>query len=166
MEIRSLEESDFPEFKIILAEFFQYAGNEQPEEDELLKLFNKAVNENSNYYIIGAFEGKKMAGMVSMTFGESSYKTSSFCWCDDLFVRQEFRNKGIGRLLIKEVQLQSASRDCSNILIGVGENDVNAETFYNKTGFMNMHCKLWTLPIEKKRKTNEQGRMCIQSNLL
>jgi GNAT superfamily N-acetyltransferase len=150
MEIRFLEEDDYLEFKVVLLEFFQYAGNENPKEEDLRGLFRKVLDENSNYFIIGAFDGNKMAGMISMTFGESSYKTSAFCWCDDLFVRREFRNKGIGGRLIKEVQIQSVIRNCSNILVGVGENEVIAETFYTKNEFLDMKCKLWTLPIEKK----------------
>lgn len=150
MEIRFLKETDFPEFKTMLFEFYQYAGNEQPKENDLQKLFVKALDENSNYYVIGAFEGRQMTGMLSMTFGESSYKTSAFCWCDDLFVRRDFRNKGIGRLLIQAAQAQSARRNCSNILVGVGENESEAENFYQSNGFQNMHCRLWTLPIDKK----------------
>lgn len=148
MEIRILEETDFLEFKITLLKFFQYAGNEQPTENDLRLLFDKALDKDTNYYIIGAFDGKKMVGMISMTFGESSYKTSPFCWCDDFFVWHEFRNKGIGRLLINAVQAESMRRNCSNILVGVGENEINAEMFYQKNGFINMNCRLWTLPIE------------------
>lgn len=150
MEIRFLQASDFLEFEATLAEFYQYAGNEQAAEKDVRRLFAKVLDENSNYYVVGAFEGEKMAGMISMTFGESSYKTSAFCWCDDLFVKPAFRHQRIGQLLITAAREHAALRECSNILLGVGEDEAEAEGFYQKNGFINLHCRLWTLPIEKK----------------
>ena len=150
IKIREIKPQDINEFSRIMRKFYKYAGNEQTSENELKKLFEKALNKIQNYTIIGAFQDKKMIGLISMTFAESSYKISPFCWCDDFFIEDRFRGKSIGKKLIEEVRKMAIKKNCSNILVGVGEDEENAKKFYKKIGFLDMKCKLLTLPLSFK----------------
>ena len=152
IKIREMKPQDITEFGRIMQKFYAYAGNEQTSENELNTLFKKALNKIQNYTIIGAFQDEKMIGLISMTFAESSYKISPFCWCDDFFIEDQFRGKGIGKNLIEEVRKMAMKKNCSNILVGVGEAEEDAKKFYKKIGFFDMKCRLLTLPLEKSDK--------------
>ena len=146
-EIRDLVEGDYDQFCKILRKFYDYAGNEKSSEEDLQKLFMKSIDKNRNYVVIGAFEGQSLIGIISMTIGESSYMTSAFCWCDDLYIEENQRGKGIGKKLIYEVKERARGMRCSNILLGVGEDENDTREFYEKIGFEDMKCKLLTLKI-------------------
>ena len=147
MEIRELQKNDIEEFQKIIKEFYNYAGDTIPQEEEIQILFNNAINEESNLIFIGAFDNNSIMGILSLTFGESSYKVAPFAWCDDFYVDKTHRNKGIGKSLLQKAKEIAKNKKCSNILAGVGKDEIETQKFYNATGFLDMQCKLMTLPI-------------------
>lgn len=144
IQMRELEESDKEQFHDIIREFFEYANNEQLSSNLIDKLFQKALNKETNYHIYCAVDNKQVLGIISVTYGESSYKVCPFAWCDDLFVKKEARRKGIGRLLIQKISEVAKDAGCSNILIGVGKDEQNAIAFYENNGFHDMNCRLYS----------------------
>jgi GNAT superfamily N-acetyltransferase len=145
--IRNLEKREFSCFKKLMKKFYSYARNSLPEEEKLKKLFDKSVDNEINLIFIGAFDNEKLAGIVSLTFGESTYKILPFAWCDDLYVEEDYRNKGIGRKLLEKAREIAESKNCSNILIGAGKDEVELHKFYNSIGFIDINCNLMSLPL-------------------
>lgn len=147
MEVREIYEEDFFDFQDIMTEFYNYAGNNIPKDAEMKVLFDKGRDRETNFIFLGAFYNSKLVGIVSVTFGESSYKVSPFVWCDDLYVKENYRNKGIGKNLLQKVKEIAMEKGCSNILVGVGHEEKESQKFYKSLGFVDMNCKLMSLPI-------------------
>ncbi|MFC1851366.1 GNAT family N-acetyltransferase [candidate division CSSED10-310 bacterium] len=146
-QVRQIQDKDFSQFQSILLEFLQYAENEIPAPEEITKLFSQALDEDSNYFVFCLELEKQIGGLISVTFGESSYRTAPFAWCDDFFIKKEFRRKGYGRLLIAAATRVAQEKSCSNILVGVGNQEIETMKFYEKVGFKDLECKLYSLPL-------------------
>jgi GNAT superfamily N-acetyltransferase len=146
MNIRNLYERDFQEFKRIIKKFYNYAKNDIPEDNAIKLLFDKAISKD-DFIFIGAFDNDKIAGILSLAFAESSYKVMPFGWCDDLYVEEDYRNKGIGKQLFLKAKEIAGERGCSCILAGVGQDEREANLFYKSIGFTDLKCNLLSLPI-------------------
>lgn len=70
-----------------------------------------------------------------------------FSWVDDLFVLSEVRGFSIGSNLIAAAKTYALKNDCSNLMVGVGNDEVASEKFYLKNDFFDMKCKLMSLPL-------------------
>jgi ribosomal protein S18 acetylase RimI-like enzyme len=138
MQIREIQFGDKEEFIKIMKE----SGYVDGYSDESIERF---VEKDQNIVYIGAFVEGEIVGIVSLTFGNSSYKLSPFAWCDDVYVKNSHRKMGIGRQLLKKAEEISRAKNCSNILLGVGEDEQEAIAFYRKVGFKDMKCRLMTL---------------------
>jgi GNAT superfamily N-acetyltransferase len=148
MIIRDLNLNDSDEFYRIISLFYTYAGNDIPSETDIERLLNESVDQDRNMVFFGAFEGEKLVGIISMTFAESSYRVSPFAWCDDFYVEKDFRGRGVGTKLLEAASEIAKEKECSNILVGAGEKDDEALRFYESHGFIDLKCRLLSLPLE------------------
>lgn len=146
MDIREISSEDYEEFCKIIKNFFEYSGDKS-ENYNYEALFEKVLSPESNIIFIGAFFDKEIGGVLSLTFGESTYKLSPFAWCDDFYVKEKYRGQGIGKKLIIKAKELAGERNCSNILLAVGQDETDSQRFYKSSGFLDMNCKLMTLPL-------------------
>ena len=143
MQIREIRYDDRVGFLGIMKESGFVSGCT----DESIEEFFKDRN---NIMYVGAFDGDTVVGILSLTIGRSSYKLSPFAWCDDIYVKESHRRMGIGRQLIEKAEEIARHSNCSNLLLGVGEDEKDAISFYETVGFKDMHCRLMTLPFDDK----------------
>jgi GNAT superfamily N-acetyltransferase len=81
-----------------------------------------------------ARRGDKPAGYALYYFTFCSFAGRSGLWLDDLYVRPQFRNRGLGRSLIQEVARIGAERNCARLeWIALNWNQ-KALAFYRKIG--------------------------------
>ena len=151
MRIRPLEASDRDGFVELITEFYQHANNPIPAAPEIRKLFRNALEPQSNYHVVVAEAASQLVGIVSVTFGESSYRTAPFAWCDDLLVLPTQRRAGVGKRLLEAVIQRARDAGCSNVLLGVGESDEQAQAFYRSLGFEDLKNRLYSLPLAERR---------------
>ncbi|MBU1700865.1 MAG: GNAT family N-acetyltransferase [Candidatus Eisenbacteria bacterium] len=148
IEIRALKPDDYEQLIQLLMEFFVYAGNDILDDEETSRLWDKAIDEEKNYHMMCAIDHGELVGIVSVTFGESSYKAAPFAWCDDLYVKKAYRGHGIAKMLMERICDFSARVGCSNVLLGVGIDDEHAKELYKSLGFIEMRNTLLTLRTE------------------
>jgi GNAT superfamily N-acetyltransferase len=146
--IRRLQPEDLAGFSALITRFFEHAGNEPLTTDQIQVLFDKALSTDRNIDFMAAVAGQELVGIISITFGESSYQVAPFGWCDDFYVDPRWRSAGIGRRLLQAVAELAAQRGCSNILAAVGRDDHAAHEFYRARGFHDLSCDLLSLPLE------------------
>ena len=60
------------------------------------------------------------------------------------------------KMLIEKAKDVATSVGCSNILLGVGEQETAANDFYNNAGFADMKCRLMTLPLLESENISER----------
>lgn len=149
MEIRQIQQGDYIGFSQIMTKFYHYAGDPVESKSKMEYLFEKAINPDVNLIFIGAFDNNALVGLLSITFGESSYKVAPFVWCDDFYVDKDYRGQGIGKKLLDESLKIAKEKGCSNIMLGVGENETQTQKFYKKYGFIDLQCKIFSLATDK-----------------
>jgi GNAT superfamily N-acetyltransferase len=147
LKVRDLEERDRESFATLLQNFFLYSSGEREDSSRLEEIFHKAVSPTTNFFFLVAECGTDLVGMLSLTFGESSYKAAPFAWMDDLFVEEAKRGEGVGEAPLTEAQKRAKDRGCSNVMVGVGGDEQDALNFYQKRDFFDMECKLLSLPL-------------------
>ncbi len=144
MDIRRITDRDFGEFDRVLRRS-GFVG--EPSDEQLKHFFARLVAPESNLIFLGAFHEGTLAGIVSVTFGESSYRLAPFAWCDDLYVDLPYRRQGVAKQLMNEVSQLAKQRQCSNVLLGVGHREVGPLKLYESLGFVDLKCKLLSLPL-------------------
>ena len=157
IEIRNLQSGDLNGFATLLQQFFDYAGNNPPRDEEIRGLFERARSTEGNIKFVVAVSKEKLVGLISVTFGDSSYKFSPFAWCDDFYVDPDYRNTGIGRRLLQAIEQIAIRRGCSNILAAVGRDEEATQAFYRACGMRDMRCDLLTLPLNLDQTVAEKS---------
>jgi len=147
MEVREIGQDDFEGFKKLMKLFFSYAGESNTSEKEIKDIFKMAIAPNVNLIYLGAYDQGRLTGLLSLTFGHSSYKAAPFAWCDDLIVDPDYRRRGVGKALMQKAVEMAKDKQCSNLLLGVGNNDSKARDFYASFGYKDMNCRLMTYPL-------------------
>ncbi|MEH2181869.1 GNAT family N-acetyltransferase [Nostoc sp.] len=78
-------------------------GTSYPEEKiKTIEQFWDRIPENNNNFILGCFEDKKLIGIVAF-HQESRIKLRHKAYISSMYVQQEYRRKGIGKLLLNEL---------------------------------------------------------------
>jgi GNAT superfamily N-acetyltransferase len=145
--VRQLTDQDFEAFRELVTAFLAYAKNDPLDFEEVQSLFGKAIGVESNFIVFMASCEGRPVGLLSLTFGESSYKALPFAFADDLFVLESYRGTGIGRGLLSAAVEYARAQGCSNILAGVGMNEERSIRFFRSHGFLDLECRLLSLPL-------------------
>ena len=107
-------------------------GNERDSREihEMLKEYNFNHRETSKKVPIGVFwedEGnQKLAGLTGETFG-------NWLCIQFLFVREQFRGKGIGSRLLETAEREAKRRGCKYVFVDTFS--FQAHAFYKKHGY-------------------------------
>jgi ribosomal protein S18 acetylase RimI-like enzyme len=144
VQTRPIEAQDFVAFDQLMRKS-KFVG--EPSAAQMRGFFEDVIDERSNLVFLGAFIDQELVGVVSVTFGQSSYKLAPFGWCDDLYVDEPYRRRGVAQELIRHLRRLAEERGCSNVLLGVGEDETGVQQLYEALGFTDMKCRLMTWPL-------------------
>lgn len=134
IHIRLAKKSDIPDilsFIRDLAEFEKLSHEVVATEEKLAAtLFGeRSVAE----VFIAEWEGKK-AGFALFFHSYSTFLAKPGIYLEDLFVRPEFRSKGIGEALLKELAKLAMERNCGRLEWSVLDWNTRALKFYHSLG--------------------------------
>lgn len=87
---------------------------------------------NEPMYLLGAFEGEKLLGIVHYIFHRSCWTAGPYCYLQDLFTVAEARGKGVGRALIDAVYAAAKIEGASRVYWLTHETNAEAMVLYNK----------------------------------
>ena len=130
MQILPLTEEHLNEFITLYIEFFKELRGKQgwsPDEKEVYK------REVENYFKRGdmvflAVEEGKPAGFIRVSSREGCF------WIEELFVRPEFRGRGIGRALVERAEEEVRKHD-DTLYLFVLPQDKDAIAFWKRLGY-------------------------------
>ncbi|USS40189.1 GNAT family N-acetyltransferase [Thermococcus aggregans] len=130
MQILPLTEEHLNEFITLYIEFFRELRGKQgwsPDEEEVYK------KEAENYFKRGdmvflAVEEGKSTGFIRVSSREGCF------WIEELFVRPEFRGRGIGRALVERAEEEVRKHD-DTLYLFVLPQDKDAIAFWKKLGY-------------------------------
>ncbi|OYT32634.1 GNAT family N-acetyltransferase [Candidatus Woesearchaeota archaeon] len=95
----------------------------------------KQVELESQSFRIAVKEGDVEIGRVFLYLIHNGLHKQPYGLIEDLFVKKEFRRKGIGALLLKKVIEKAKENKCYKILATSRYENSLAHAFYDKFGF-------------------------------
>ena len=125
--------------------FYETFSSEHTEEDmenyikenlSYEKLEEEIKNINSKFYLV--FNNEEVVAYMKVNFDgaqtEEGYDNT--LEVQRIYVLQEYKNKAIGKMLMKKAMEISKKNNLSYIWLGVWEHNINAIKFYEKHGFI------------------------------
>ena len=94
----------------------------------MIKVFKSELDSDSSHYLV-VKDNSKIIGFAGIKV------TVPDCDIMNIVVKKDFRNQGIGSLLLKELINLSKSLNIKNLFLEVNEKNTPAISLYNKFGF-------------------------------
>lgn len=98
------------------------------------KVIEKGLTSDYQIYIVATDE-EKIVGYCSLTIKNNLWITANLGNVDELIVDVEYRNSGIGKTLMGEIQKIAKGLGCKRLELDSAFHRTNAHEFYDKLGF-------------------------------
>lgn len=131
MIIREMIAEDIPQLEQLYRQFW----GEESCFETMKKQFHKLHKNNSHIFII-AIENNNLIGSVMGVICEELYgDCKPFLVLENMIVDKNYRNKGIGKALISELEKIATKRGCFQVIFVTERNRVDAVKFYESAGY-------------------------------
>ena len=128
-----------PHQQAVLAMVNAYAsdpmGDGKPLTPEVQANLINGLRDLPTTLIMLAFWDKEPAGVAVCFRGFSTFAAKPVINIHDLYVAQELRGSGLGRLLLQRVEAEAKAIGCCKITLEVHENNLRARQVYTLFGF-------------------------------
>jgi ribosomal protein S18 acetylase RimI-like enzyme len=98
------------------------------------RVMEKGLGSDGHIYLC-ATDGRKLAGYGSLSIKNSLWMGANLGYVDELVVDREYKNRGIGRMLMKEIERIAGERGCRRLELDSAFHRTDAHAFYGKLGF-------------------------------
>lgn len=132
--VRPAEPSDLNDiirFIRLLAEFDSTFSKIDIDRGRMEKAY---FGEVPKIFALLAIENGKVLGLANYFFTFSSFQAKTCIWLEDLYVLKDHRKEGVGKVLLKELNLIAKEHDCKHIEWLVAAENENGIAFYKHLG--------------------------------
>ena len=131
MRIRDLVLDDMESLSELYYQFWQERSDVQK-----MKASFQAMQDDKSYILLAAEgEGRLVGSVMGIVCRELYGDCSPFLVLENMIVDQEHRNRGIGKLLFRELEHRARQQGCSQIILVTEANRTDAQRFYESVGF-------------------------------
>lgn len=135
MQIKRLQNKDIKFYENTLKEYIKQLMNPYTIKEinnEVSRIYRNmcTFTEDKTAMIIGALEGDNLIGFI---WGYRKKEYNDIIHINYFFINENYRNKGIGCLLLKE--LEKTIKNFKEIELLVNKNNLGALRFYKRNGF-------------------------------
>ena len=140
MIVRKLTEDDAEDYRQIRLEALyknqdSFGTTYHEEAIKTIEQFRDRIPVNNNNFILGCFENKELIGIVAF-HQESRIKLRHKAYISSMYVQQEYRGKGIGKLLLnKLIERAKVIKQLEILLLDVVQSNFLAKKLYLSFGF-------------------------------
>lgn len=134
IKIRSAKKSDSKSIINLIIELADFEKLNPPDEYAGNRLIKDAFLKNPPFKILLAEINSKIIGYSFYFFTYSSFKAKKTLYLEDIFITDNFRNRGIGKLFFNELIKIAKKNNCGRMEWVVLDWNVNAIKFYNSLG--------------------------------
>jgi GNAT superfamily N-acetyltransferase len=107
-----------------------YESQVSPETTDVL--WQRLHDPDEPMFVLGAFAGGRLVGMVQYLFHRSCWTIGDYCYLQDLFVVPEARGHGAGRALIEAVEQAARAHGASRVHWLTKEDNYAARALYDQ----------------------------------
>ena len=133
MTIRQATINDLNQLSILFAQYRVFY--EQPFEPDEATLFLKERLSKEESIVFIAIENDQYTGFIQLYPSFSSVGMKKIWILNDLFVSADYREKGIGQLLIDHVLAYCKETSRKKVVLSTAYDNLNAQKLYEKLGF-------------------------------
>lgn len=98
--------------------------------------FATVIN-NPNNFIFVAEDGNKIVGFATFSVRDVIRYPKKIAELDELFVLEDYRQKGVGKKLMEQIESKAKELNCYRIFIESHYDHKTAHNFYEKLGYTN-----------------------------
>jgi ribosomal protein S18 acetylase RimI-like enzyme len=135
MLIRRAEKKDLDEFVLLCGEHAEYEGAEYQKNGQAERLAHALFvkPERVHAWVVES-DGPQLAGYMTATVDYATWTARAFLHMDCLFLREQWRRRGIGTRLVDELRRFAAELGCSLIQWQTPADNVSGIEFYRSIG--------------------------------
>jgi ribosomal protein S18 acetylase RimI-like enzyme len=122
-----------PVVAALLGGFRDHLGYDGPDDASLEASVERIIARDDAEFLL-AGDGEAV-GVAQVRYRWSVWWATEDCWLEDLYVRDEARGSGVGRLLAEEVLRRAADRGCARVELDVNTENPPALALYRSLGF-------------------------------
>jgi len=100
------------------------------------KFISERMQNNESIIYVSSSEKGSLSGFVQLYPQFSSVKMKRMWLLNDLYVKEEFRKKGIARKLINRCKQLAKDSNASGLLLETGKNNLEGNVLYPTEGFV------------------------------
>lgn len=122
-----------------------YVSNSQELDKKFKSYLTKAIEENDPYILV-AEDDDEMVGFITYEKADADYFDTNFVVHGDvleLFVKESYRKKGVGKLLMDEVEKFFKDQGINTLSLQCSTFNKNALSFYEHLGLINRQTLLY-----------------------
>ena len=135
IKIRNAKLSDSQQIIVLVNELAKFEKLAPPDEKARKRLISDAFGKKQKFKVIVADGGSgKLLGYAFYFFTYSSFLAKNTLYLEDIFISEQYRNKGIGKLFFNELVKIAKKNNCGRMEWAVLDWNVNAINFYEKLG--------------------------------
>ena len=82
-------------------------------------------------YGFGAWQDDKLVGITHVVLHPNTWNTTECCYLEDLYVNEQVRGQGLGRVLIEKVYEFAHSKNCNRVYWTTQEGNTTARKLYD-----------------------------------
>jgi ribosomal protein S18 acetylase RimI-like enzyme len=148
VEFAAARPADLPQLVELLGLLFEQESEfavDPVKQDNALKLI---FADPTRGRIYAAREGKLVVAMASLLYTVSTAEGGKAAWFEDLVVRPEFRQRGIGAKLLEYVIAQARAEGIVRITLLTDMQNESAQVLYRRLGFTGSPMKPMRLKLK------------------
>lgn len=134
IKIRRAQKSDSKAILNLIIELAKFEKLNSPDISARRKLLKDTFSKNPPFRILLAEIGSSIVGYSFYLFTYSSFLAKRTLYLEDIFISENFRGKGIGKLFFNELIKIAKKNKCGRMEWVVLDWNVNAIKFYDKLG--------------------------------
>jgi len=131
ISLRKLSINDLDELILLLEQLWI---GKPIDREAVKKVIEKGLNSGHQFYIC-ATDDKKLIGYCSLTIKNNLWMAANLGNVDELVVDSAYRNRGIGKMLMNEIENIAKRQDCRRVELESAFHRTIAHEFYARLGF-------------------------------
>jgi len=134
ISIRKAGKKDSADILRLINELAEFEKLQPPGKTERKRLIKDAFSKDPPFRILLAEDSGKIAGYAFYFFTYSSFLARNSLYLEDIFISENYRSKGIGKLFFEKLISIAKKNKCGRLEWVVLDWNVNAIRFYDKLG--------------------------------
>ena len=120
----------------LIGSFRDYLEGSSPTDEAIAAAVPGLIDDPNSEFLLA---GEPEVGFAQVRFRPSVWTGSDDAWLEDVFVVEEARGEGIGRLLAEAAVQRARKRGCGRIQLETNTNNRQAVSLYEAIGFRASH---------------------------